>query len=61
MTRREPPLSGMMPLGACLARVTGSEPLRAAGSLRFGVADSALFSPRPAERKPSLCIDIVWW
>lgn len=61
MTRRARPLSRMMPLGACLARVTGSGPLRPARSLRFGVADSAFFSPRPTEGKPSLCIDIVWW
>jgi len=61
MTRRPRPLSGTMPLGACPGRVTGSGPLRPARSLRFGVADSALFSPRPTEGKPSLCIDIVWW
>ena len=59
MTRRPRPLLGMMPLAACLARVTGSGPLQPARSLRFGVADSALFSPRPTGGKPSLCIDIV--
>ena len=61
MTRRAPPLSGMMPLAACLARATGPGSLRPTRSLWFGVADSALFSPRPTEGKPSLCIDIVWW
>jgi len=61
MTRRAPPLSGMMSLGACLARVTGSGPLRPARSLGFGVANSALFSPRPTAGKPSPCNDIVWW
>jgi len=61
MTRRPRPLLGMMPLAACFARVNGSGPLRPARSLRFGVADSALFSPRPTEGKPSPCIDIVWW
>jgi len=61
MTRRPRPLSGTVPLAACRARVTGSGPLRPARSLGFGEADSALFSPRPTEGKPSLCIDIVWW
>lgn len=53
MTRRVSLLLGMIPLGACLARVTGFGSLRPARSLRFGVVNSVAFSPRPTGEKPS--------
>ncbi len=45
MTRRASLLLGMIPLGACLARVTGFGLLRPARLLRFSVAGSVAFSP----------------
>lgn len=53
MTRRASLLLGMMPLGACLARVTGFGSLRPTRSLRFGVVGSVAFSPRPAGEESS--------
>ncbi len=53
MTRRASFLLGVMHLGACFARVTGSWWLRPARSLRFGVVGSVAFSTRPMGEKPS--------
>lgn len=53
MTTRTSLLLGMIPLGACLARVTGFGSLRPICSLRFSVVGSVAFSPRPTEEKSS--------
>ena len=46
-------LLGMMPLGACLARVTGFGSLRPTRSLRLGVVGWVAFFPRPTGEKSS--------
>jgi len=53
MTRRASFLLGMMPLGACLARVTGFGPLRPTRLLRFGVVGSVAFFQRLTGEKSS--------
>lgn len=53
MTTRASLLLGMIPLGACLARVTGFVSLRPACSFRFSVVSSVAFSPQPTGEKTS--------
>lgn len=53
MTRRASLLLGMIPLGACLARVTGFGSLRPTCSLRLSVVGLVALSPQPTGEKSS--------